>query len=336
MPDAADADDDRKLPHAWVTYVVIGLNLVAFGIQLAMGADPLSPSATIMDDVGANVPAETFGGEPWRLVTAMFLHFGLLHLALNLVCLWQGRITELVYGRPAFAGIYLLAGLAGGIASAARTEMQVSAGASGAVFGVYGAFAAFLVLRRSVMPEPVWRATARGIGMFVVINLVFGFAVPGIDLTAHIGGLVIGFLLGLAMLAKIEGRPRASRIALVAIAGGALVGGSVIALSSPRTNPLRQQAFIDAYKAYGELATAYQHHQLSDAPAQAILQLRVLPPARYGCDGATDDLAAECARWLPVWELLGTELALTGDERMQLKLERHMRDREEKIRARTQ
>ena len=328
------ADPDDKLPHAWVTYVVIALNVVAFVIVLAMGADPLSPSAAVMVDAGANVPALTLDGEPWRLATAMFLHFGLLHLALNLVCLWQGRITELVYGRTAFAAIYLLAGLAGGVASAARTEFQVSAGASGAVFGVYGAFAAFLALRRSVMPEPVWRATAKGIGMFVVINLVFGLTVPGIDLTAHIGGLVIGFVLGLAMLANTERRPRASRVALVAVAGAALVVGSVLALRGPRTNPLREQAFIDAAKAYGIIAGRYDQRTLDGTSMFVLLELRVLAPARYACED--DELATECAVMLPIWHLFARELdAPTEAEALQFRIERRMREREAQIRARS-
>src|SRR5882672_4329407 len=111
-----------------------------FVIEIATGADAISPTPQQVLAVGADYGPLTLNGEPWRLVSSMFLHFGILHIGMNMLCLWSGRIVELLYGRLGFVAIYLVAGLAGGVASLARSSAVISAGASGAVFGVFGAF----------------------------------------------------------------------------------------------------------------------------------------------------------------------------------------------------
>ncbi|HTJ45513.1 MAG TPA: rhomboid family intramembrane serine protease [Kofleriaceae bacterium] len=222
------SDPPAKPPRTNVIYAIIALNLIAFAIELAAGADAFSPNALDVLKVGANYAPMTLHGEPWRIVTAMFLHFGAIHIGMNMLCLWQGRIVEQIFGPLPFAAIYVVSGLVGGVATLLRGDPVVSAGASGAVFGVYGAFAAVLVLRRARIPADVWQKTARSMGTFLAINLMIGLGVPGIDLRAHVGGLVGGFACGAVLLA---GAKASWRRPLALFAGGIAIAGAAIALA---------------------------------------------------------------------------------------------------------
>jgi membrane associated rhomboid family serine protease len=130
-------------------------------------------------------------GEWWRLGTAMFLHYGVLHLLFNMMLLWQlGRYLEEKLGPLRFTGLYLLAGLGGNVAAYLVSPNSLSAGASTAVFGLFAAF--FVILRR------LGRDTSAVIGI-LVINLVLTFTIPGISIAGHLGGLVTGALVGAAL-----------------------------------------------------------------------------------------------------------------------------------------
>jgi rhomboid protease GluP len=186
----------------WITYALIAANVAMFVLEIAYGADAIKPTPQQIIDLGGSFPPLTLHGEWWRLGSSMFLHFGILHIALNMVCLYQARVVEQLFGRLGFLAIYLLAGLGGGISCLlVNSGNIVSAGASGAVFGVYGAFGAFLVLRRSLMEDEAWQRTARSLGKFLVLNLVIGLTAKGISLSAHIGGLIVGFAIAAALLA---------------------------------------------------------------------------------------------------------------------------------------
>lgn len=321
--------DERATPHTWVTYAVIAANLAMFGVELATGVHPLDPTSQQVLDVGASFPPLTLGGEPWRLATSMFLHFGLLHIALNMVCLWQGRVVELLYGRAAFGVLYLVSGLAGGVATAVVSDAAVAAGASGAVFGVYGAFGAFLVLRRDAMPEAVWKTTAKGIGFFVLINLAFGLAMPGISMAAHVGGLVIGFLVGLGLLAKVDGRPSLARTVGVAVASGAVIAGAVFAFPTPVDQPNALQAFATTEEAILEklsgLDRKLKSGELTEAKAAEFVEREIMLPWRASCDAAIrsrtpsgrelfDAIDKYCDARIASWESFVAALRATSDE----------------------
>src|SRR5258706_5632500 len=129
----------------WVTWLLIAVNLVAFAIELAFGADPLHVSATDMVKLGGNYATNTIGHhEWWRVVTSMFLHYGAAHLAGNMVCLVFLRFLEREFGHAGFAAIYIVSGVIGGVGSAAINAYFVSAGASGGVYGLLGACAVTL------------------------------------------------------------------------------------------------------------------------------------------------------------------------------------------------
>jgi rhomboid protease GluP len=130
----------------------------------------------------------------------MFVHFGLLHLILNLWCLlWFGPLVERLFGTLGFAALYLLSGLGGAIASLWYHPMVLSAGASGAIFGIFGGLIGYLVIRRDVSPRSVLQLFRPGVIAYLAVDSLLGLAVPGIDGAAHLGGLATGCLCGLVL-----------------------------------------------------------------------------------------------------------------------------------------
>lgn len=144
---------------------------------------------------GLMIPSRIQMGELWRLVTPMFLHYEFAHIAFNMLSLYIfGRFVERIYGSGRFVGIYLLAGIGGCLLSFALND-QPSLGASGAVFGLFGALLAFGQYDR--------RAFAMTIGASVygllIMNLIFGFMMPNVDNWGHIGGLIGGYLTAMTL-----------------------------------------------------------------------------------------------------------------------------------------
>lgn len=161
-------------------------------------------------------------GEWWRLLTAGFVHYGLLHLAFNMLLLWQfGSMLEPALGRVRFAALYVAALLCGSFGAVLLSPSALTAGASGAVFGLVGA-AAIGLRRRGIS---VWDS---GIGGLLVVNLVLTFALPNISIGGHLGGLVGGGIVGAAMLDVRPGRLGlvvAVVLSALAVAGGVWAAG---------------------------------------------------------------------------------------------------------------
>ncbi len=146
-----------------------------------------------------------------------------MHIAFNMWCLWDlGRLCESLYGRWTFAAIYLITGVAGGLASVAWNPRVLSVGASGAIFGLAGALIASFYLGEFSLPRVAISGTLRSLVIFAVFNLGFGQLVGGIDNACHIGGLVSGLILGalIARLAPQHDAPlrRATVVGVVALA----------------------------------------------------------------------------------------------------------------------
>jgi rhomboid protease GluP len=214
----------------------IGLTQIIFGINAAIFVGMVLSSSSVMDfpggtlvHWGANVGALTFSGEWWRLITNVFVHGGLLHIGFNMWCLWNlGQLCESLYGRSTYAAIYIICGLGASLASAAWHPYVPSVGASGAIFGLAGALIAAFKLGEFSVPRSALAGTLKSLGGFVVYNLIFGAIIPGIDNTAHIGGLVTGLIVG-ALIAV--GAPRQEHgqrrafiflIVILALAAGAV------------------------------------------------------------------------------------------------------------------
>ena len=180
----------------YLTYALLAINVVMFGLaQLAGGTE----DPDVLLDFGAMFGPLISQGEYWRLLTAMFLHSGLMHLGSNSLGLFIfGHLVERSYGHERFFLIYVLAGLAGSVTSYLFNSIAIAAGASGAIFGVVGALAAFLVVQRRTFGKHAQNSLI-GIGIIVAINIFIGLSTPGIDNWAHGGGLVAGFILGLTL-----------------------------------------------------------------------------------------------------------------------------------------
>jgi rhomboid protease GluP len=151
---------------------------------------------------GADFGPLTIGqGQYWRLLTACFVHFGILHIAFNMYVLYQiGPFVQITFGRARYLILYFLAGLAGSIVSLLIHPQSVGAGASGAIFGLYGAVFGFLLRERRLLNPAAVKSIGRSAGVFVVYNLIFGAMNQTTDVSAHLGGLVVGFLAGIALV----------------------------------------------------------------------------------------------------------------------------------------
>lgn len=212
-----------------VTWLLIAVNLLVFAAMLGFGAGLWHTDNSVQLAWGANFGPATKDGEWWRLGSAMFLHFGFLHLALNMLALWDsGRLVERVLGPARFLAVFAAAGLSGNLLSLiAQGDRAVSGGASGAVFGVYGALLAILWLERRHPRAGEFRPLFLGAILFTGINIVLGFQITGIDNAAHIGGLLAGMLAGAALARPVDAeaphrrawRPLPAAILLVAAAG---------------------------------------------------------------------------------------------------------------------
>jgi rhomboid protease GluP len=180
-----------------VTYTLIALNTLVFLLMVSRGVSFFSPSALELFHWGANFGPVTASGQWWRLLSACFLHYGILHIAINMYILYQvGIFAERLFGRALYLLLYLAAGIGGNLVGIVLHPMVVSAGASGAIFGVYGGLLAFFLRHRGVVNPQAAKAVTRSIMIFLAYNLVYGLADRHTDLTAHIGGLVTGFALG--------------------------------------------------------------------------------------------------------------------------------------------
>lgn len=215
--------------RATVTMVLIAANALFFVASAGMSGSLMQIASPVLLTLGANHAPLVMQGEVWRLVAAMFLHGGLLHIGFNMFALYQaGQIVERLFGAPGFLLLYLAAGIAGNVTSMWWNPQAVSVGASGAVFGVYGALLAYLRAQPGSMPMSVFAQIRSSTTAFIGFSLFAGFALPGIDNGAHVGGLIAGMAIGYGLAQPLDsarslhlGSPRALiALLLVALASG--------------------------------------------------------------------------------------------------------------------
>lgn len=174
----------------WFTKITIVINVVAYLWELETGA--LSSNPALINH-GALYGVAVLNGQWWRIITGAYLHAGILHIGLNMIALYQvGRLVEMLLGSTRTALLYFISMIGSGLAVVVFTPLEPTIGASGAIFGLFGALVAIGL-----------RLGERGRGLvgqvlpIIVINLIFGFSVPNISNAGHIGGLLSGFLVGL-------------------------------------------------------------------------------------------------------------------------------------------
>jgi rhomboid protease GluP len=180
-----------------LTYTLIALNVVLYLFSAFLSGSIASMDMQVLVDMGALYgPLTVLKGEWWRLLSAMFLHGGMTHLLMNMVSLYLiGRGAELYFSKTAYLSIYLFSGLLGGLASLMVHPVSVGIGASGAIFGLFGALAGFFLAHREKIGAHT-KAFMKEFTVIIAINMGIGLAIASVDVSAHIGGLAVGFLGG--------------------------------------------------------------------------------------------------------------------------------------------
>jgi rhomboid protease GluP len=206
-------------PHPVLVPAIVALNVLAYVWLGVQGAGWLVADSKVLIQWGSLFGPLANGGQWWRLLTAAFLHGGIVHLTLNMYALYDsGRLCEQLFGRVRFFAIYFISAIAGSVVSLWWNPYVNSVGASGAVFGVYGALLAFMLDKRNGVPLSVMRTHQISIMAFIAYSVINGIAKTGIDNAAHAGGLIAGAVLGWALARPIGERMHPSR-ALRALAG---------------------------------------------------------------------------------------------------------------------
>src|SRR6187401_28908 len=245
--------------NLYATYAIIGINVIVFILMAINGAGIFTPNALVHIDWGSNFSPLTLSGDWWRLVTCVFIHFGIIHLVMNTYALYiAGVYLEPMLGKTKYIIAYLATGIFASLASLWwHSDVVNSAGASGAIFGLYGIFLALLFT--NLIPKQMRSSLLQSIGVFVVFNLIYGTK-SGIDNAAHIGGLLSGMIIGFIFypLLKKEDKGAKSNLVLIAIVAGAVLSAWIY-LNSPgnkveserraaELNYLREARFPDGEK----------------------------------------------------------------------------------------
>ena len=193
----------------WITAVIVAINVAVFAAMAIVTKKLGLFTLPEMLAWGANFGPLTVNGQWWRLFTALFVHLNLLHLALNMWALWNiGRLSERLFGRGTLLFLYVASGILASLTSVAWDPSLSSVGASGAIFGVLGAFLAFLSRQRKQIPPVVVRKHWISTLAIVLFNLVNGALQPGIDNAAHVGGLLSRICVGYILARPLDAQAR--------------------------------------------------------------------------------------------------------------------------------
>ena len=201
------------------TYLLVGINCAVFVWMVFNGVSPKEPTLAQLVHYGATSTDNILAGQWWRLLTATFVHVGLIHIATNMWCLWNlGLLGEPLLGPVGLVAVYLITGIAGNLLSLVVNvilrDNSVGAGASGAVFGIAGILIVLLSNHKLPIPWSELKRLRRSVVQFAGLNLVIGLAtvilpVIRIDNMAHLGGFLSGLALGVPLVPRMTaGRTR--------------------------------------------------------------------------------------------------------------------------------
>jgi rhomboid protease GluP len=241
----------RRSRPSWATapatYLLVGINCAVFVAMVANGVSAGTPTVPQLMQWGANNAGSVLiNGEWWRIVTAMFVHVGILHLATNMWCLWNlGLLAEPLMGSAGVLAVYVLTGAAGNLLSTmvnwvwpihdsvGGTFFPAGAGASGAVFGIAGALIVLLKSNQLPVPPMELKRLRKSVIYFAVLNLVLGLSINvgthvigsglNIDNMAHLGGFSCGLLFAAPMVPRL-GSPRTVFHTRLRVAVGMVMG----------------------------------------------------------------------------------------------------------------
>jgi len=242
--------------------ILIALNTLVYLIMAWEARSFLTFSPELLLSWGANSGALTSGGQWWRLLTSTFEHGGLVHIALNMWCLYSlGWLAELLFGRSRFTLLYLMCGIGGSLGSICWRGNGLSVGASGAIFGIAGALIPAMLLHGNPKLRALLKGQLISIALFVFYNLAFGAASKGTDNAAHVGGLLTGLILGVAFPTGLD---RDERRGQLRVGAGTLVMLLAFAGAGAFARQ-RNQAYIEIDQA----ADAHQRRDANSAIAHA-------------------------------------------------------------------
>ena len=239
----------RRESSITLTNVIFGANVMVFIAMVLASGPSLDFTGQVMVHFGANYGPLTLSGDWWRLATYMFLHGGIFHIAMNMWCLWNlGMLCESLYGRWTYAAIYLITGIAAGLASVAWNPGVLSVGASGAIFGLAGALIASFSLGEFSLSGISVKSTLSSLLFFAAFSLFFGGVSSQIDNACHVGGLISGLILGalIALAAPDQNRPlqRAGVLLFMVL----LVSGSALGVHRWRGSGMHFGSAMDAQR----------------------------------------------------------------------------------------
>ena len=218
-----------RIPFS-VTTVLVGINILVFVAMVATGISPMGGNTADLIKWGANWGPESLGAQPWRMLTSNYVHIGIIHIFFNMWCLWNlGLLVERILDRWTYVLAYTACGIGGSLASLWWHPNVVGCGASGAIFGLAGLMITIFYLGNLPIPKSAIKPTLKSLISFAGYNLLFGL-IPGIDNSAHLGGLITGLALG-AVLAKTVTAPAQIRIRsrwlIFAVTATLLAGGLI-------------------------------------------------------------------------------------------------------------
>jgi len=219
-----------------VTPILVYINVLVFILMCLAGSNIFLPDNQVLLDWGANFRPVTMQGQWWRLFTSCFVHIGLMHLLLNIYALiYIGLLLEPYLGKTRFLTAYLITGIVGSLGSIMFNDNVISAGASGAIFGMYGVFLAMLTT--NLIEKSARKALLTSIAVFVGYNLVNGLK-GGIDNAAHIGGLASGIVIGYCYLPSLKNTSAKLKRVTVGVLLVVFIVASSFAITSIKPNDL--------------------------------------------------------------------------------------------------
>ena len=180
-----------------ITYTLIVLNILGYILTSFYSQNIIDMDIEVLVHMGAIYgPTVVLYEEWWRLITAMFLHGGMTHLLMNMFSLYLiGRGVEQYFDTKSYLSLYFVSGIVGSLVSIVMHPVSIGVGASGAIFGIFAAMAGFFMAHREQIEEHT-KGFMKSFGLIIGLNLVIGFFIPAVDVSAHVGGLVAGFIGG--------------------------------------------------------------------------------------------------------------------------------------------
>jgi membrane associated rhomboid family serine protease len=337
-----------------ITYAILFLNVLIYLLMVLAAGGSYLNNFLYMNDIGTLI---AFGaktnqllreGEIFRLITPIFIHGGLLHLASNSYAIWTiGPLVEKLYGSSRFYLIYLLSGIGGVVGSyiggLSRPAGIPGVGASGAIFGLFGVLLVFGYRYRDELPPNFRQSIRSGILPVILINLMIGFSIPSIDNGAHIGGLLTGAALVFLVPYLAPGRKRDSRAGQVLLLLCLILTfASFVKTWQVREPHLHRRvvevsAFLDSLQAADDLAIAIFREVALNGQPPADAETRVNAAlARLESQPGPDPMAEACRKQLlevleGVRHLLPMRSELLSSSEWQAIGDRILEAREEKL-----